>query len=447
MRCRREALKALQPCAAALSLFFLSCAGSGEFYQSVDRDVSGGNYLRAAEEVRRNRDAYGEKGSVLYHLDMGLLFHYAGVPDSSDVHLFEAEKEIQDLYTKSISLAAASVILNDNILPYDGEDFEKVLINVFLALNYAERDQPDEALVEARKVDLKLKELARRYEEKNTYWEDAFVRYLTGALYENDGELNDAFIAYRQALASYATYLKEYETPSPPFLLDDLVRTASLLSFEDEADTYRAMGGKEYESTTDPPGSILVIAYSGKAPIKIEQRSSVSVADTSGTLHTFQVALPRFVPRNLFPRTYRVLLRSGAEFLDSVSTSVAENITAIAGKALGDRLSLVYLKSGGRALLKYLLAEKAKSSMAKSGDQVGNFLKSVAVDLAVGATERADLRSWRTLPAEIQLARLDVPPGQYAVTVKASDGGYSIANRSVNVRAGRTEFVIVDDIR
>jgi hypothetical protein len=45
---------------------------------------------------------------------------------------------------------------------------------------------------------------------------------------------------------------------------------------------------------------------------------------------------------------------------------------------------------------------------------IGFFL----VRVAAIATERADTRSWLTLPANVQIARLDLPPGSYDVTVE-----------------------------
>jgi len=86
------------------------------------------------------------------------------------------------------------MLSNDLTLPYEGEDFETVLINVVAALNYVLLNQWDDALVEARKVDHKLNVINDRYDKKNVYKEDAFARYLSGILYEGKGELNDAFI-------------------------------------------------------------------------------------------------------------------------------------------------------------------------------------------------------------------------------------------------------------
>jgi hypothetical protein len=434
---------------AALSFFLVSCASTSAFYTGVENNIADGNYGAALDQVRANRPAYGDKSTVLYNLDVGLLFHYAGVPDSSNIYFFAAEKEIGELFTRSVTLAAASMLLNDNVLPYEGEDFEKVLVNVFLALNYAQKGEPDDALVEARKVDEKLREYARQYEGKNKYQEDAFIRYVTGVLYESRGEVNDAFIAYRKAFETYRVYTKEYGTPAPSFLLDDLVRTATLMSFDDEAASYRAMGGRAYTSGGVPSGSVIVLVYSGRGPVKQEVRPKVSIPDEKAVIHTFQVALPKFVARHQAGRRYSVDVRQGEGVTPMVATTeVAEDVTAIAARTLEDRLSLIYLKSGGRALLKFLAAEKAKSELSKnSDDKVRNFLGSLAVDLTVAVTEQADVRTWRTLPAEFQIARLNIAPGDYTVRVSSSDGKYILPGEPVNVRAGKSTFLIVDDVR
>ncbi|MBM2841657.1 MAG: hypothetical protein HW412_2185 [Bacteroidetes bacterium] len=443
---RAQYSKALWCFIAALFVLFCGCGPSTQFYRDVDIYTAEGKYDMAVEEVRKNEKAYGDKSTVLYKLDLGALYHYAGETDSSNKYLFAAEKEIEDLYTESISLKVLSFILNDNVIPYDGEDFEKVLVNVFLALNYAAKGMDEDALVEARKVDLKLKEYSRQYDGKNKYQEDAFIRYIAGVLYENEGEINDAFISYKKSYETYLTYEKEYGTKAPSFLFDDLVRTAKQLSFDDEAEKFKDLGGR-LPSNDKRMGSVLVVTYTGKGPIKIEQRPTVSIPDSSGTLHTFQIALPKFVPRMSISRVYDVAAVSGGDTIVA-GTTLAEDINAIAQKALEDRLGLIYLKSGGRALAKFLFAEKTKKDINKDDDsKVKNFLASLAIDLVVGATEQADTRTWRTLPAEIQIARLNLSPGQYTVSVISSDDAYRLKNVDVNVRPGRTSFVIVDDLR
>ena len=65
----------------------------------------------------------------------------------------------------------------------------------------------------------------------------------------------------------------------------------------------------------------------------------------------------------------------------------------------------------------------------------------------VGATEQADTRTWRTLPAEFQLARLNLPPGTYTLNIASSDNLYALSDVDVSVQLGKTSFVVVDDVR
>ncbi len=431
----------------ALSLFLAGCGSTEALQRAVDENIGRGDYSQAVEQIKGNQKLYGDKNTVLYDLDIGLLYHYLGEADSSNKFLLDAEREIDELYTKSISQEVLSFVINDNILPYEGEDFEKVMVNMFLALNFAEKGMTDDALVEARKVDLKLREYSRAYGDKNTYKEDAFIRYITGALYESAGEINDAFIAYRNSYEAYKSYQKNYGTPAPGFLLDDLARTASLNSFNDERDEFESLGGKPFDVRRERhEGSILVVTYVGQGPKKEQIRPSVSIPDSAGIIHTFQIALPKFVPRYAGGREYSVQAVSPS---DSALTTaeLAQDVTAIASKALDERLTMIYLKSGGRALLKFLAAEKAKSELKKNGNTFANIFGSIAIDLLVGATEQADTRAWRILPAQIHLARMNVKPGAYNLNVVCSDGKFTRRDVVVNVRKGKTSFVIVDDVR
>ncbi|RMH78741.1 MAG: hypothetical protein D6681_19795, partial [Calditrichaeota bacterium] len=251
--------------------------------------------------------------------------------------------------------------------------------------------------------------------------------------------------------------------------LDDLVRTATLMQFSEERDRFLAAGGHPYDPATEGDlGSLLVVIYAGKGPIKVETRTRVSIPDSSGIVHTFTVALPKFQPRYQGRRRYKVVAASPDDSLTTRSV-VAADITTLAEKSLNDRLGLIYLKSGGRALLKFLAAEKIKSKWKSKpkkkkkpngktdnaeeteedsgGSFLGNFFKSLFVDAVVEVSERADTRCWRTLPAQIQLARLHLPPGEYSLRVSANDGGFQMSESPVEINSRRTTFVIVDDVR
>jgi hypothetical protein len=173
----------------------------------------------------------------------------------------------------------------------------------------------------------------------------------------------------------------------------------------------------------------------------------VTIPDTGGTLHTFQIALPQFVSRHTLSRSYTIVSANTDDTL-TTEAHISEDITAIAQKTLEDRLGLIYLKAGGRALAKFLAAEKAKKDIKEGSDsKTKNVLASIAIDLLVGATEQADVRTWRTLPAEIQIGHLSLDPGQYTVSVVSSDGGYNLRSVAVEVKPGKSVFVLADDLR
>jgi len=75
------------------------------------------DYDACVVQIEESKDKfYKEKEKVLFYLDMGMLYHYCGDYEQSNEFLTEAEHAIEDLYTKSVGKATASLLLNDNAL-------------------------------------------------------------------------------------------------------------------------------------------------------------------------------------------------------------------------------------------------------------------------------------------------------------------------------------------
>jgi hypothetical protein len=58
-----------------------------------------------------------------------------------------------------------------------------------------------------------------------------------------------------------------------------------------------------------------------------------------------------------------------------------------------------------------------KAGTKRDDAAAAQLIGSLLVRVAAIATERADTRSWLTLPANVQLARIPLQPGTYDVTV------------------------------
>jgi hypothetical protein len=397
-------------------LLFLSCATPLRHYQIIETKMDEGDWWGAEKAAAKSwSKGYGERNRVLFDLDRGLLLHFGGKFKESNSFLFRAEGRMEELYTKRIRDEAASLLINDNLLPYEGEDFEKVLTNFFSALNYLQMEDLEEALVEARKVGHKLTLLGDRYEGKGRYHQDGLAQYLSGIIYEGMERWDDAYICYHKAYEAYTNQPQIYPFPPPHFLAKDLLRLSQYLERGDQYKRFQAEFGSiswMNQEGVKRGGEVLLLAFSGRGPVKEEFSLTVEKKDEEGNGYTFKLALPRFAPRFSQIASVEVLIDG-----KSHSLNLAEDIEVIARQVLEDRLPWIEAKSMARALAKAKADHEAKEKLGK-GD-LSRLLK-FSLDEAVKASERADLRCWRTLPAKIYIGRFFLAPGLHRVRLRFS---------------------------
>ena len=399
------------------SFIFSSCASAPTIQPQINGLVIAGRFKPALKILEENKEQYGINNRLLYLLDYGLLLHLAGRYEES-IPIFEEAKQIYDqLYTASLSKEAAAWLINDYFAPYRGEDFERLMINVFQALNYAALDNIEEALVEARDVDVKLGVINAQYkpDQKNVYKEDAFVRLLMGILYEASGTLEDldnARISYQKALETYRNdFEPNYDLPAPSILQENI----------DELDQQKSQG------------QIYLIHYAGISPIK--HQVSLPLPTPDG--HLVALAFP-FYDKRQYQESISdfKIVTSGDAQESQVTTELAEDIGAIATKNLDNRKARVIAKSVLRAGLKYWAEKNIENRIDKNhGEGSSDWFRYIG-SLYNIASEQADLRSWQTLPDQIRLAKLSLDPGEYTV----SCGAWA---KHVSVSAGQTKFLIV----
>ena len=123
---------------AGLLLSSLSgCAGPRKVYSTVDELNAQGKFNLAHNYVEEHAKDYGKRNRLLYLLDRGMFAFATGEFREAIAAFTEAEELITELYTISLSQEATTFVVNDNAAPYRGEDFESVMVNLFLALSYA----------------------------------------------------------------------------------------------------------------------------------------------------------------------------------------------------------------------------------------------------------------------------------------------------------------------
>ncbi|MBC2694084.1 MAG: hypothetical protein HF982_02140, partial [Desulfobacteraceae bacterium] len=404
-------------CPLILSGFLLfSCAPSLKYYAKVDEYLLNQEFDSAWYLARKNTKAFDKLNAVIYYLDEGILAHYARRYSESNQSLAKAESIMDELYTKSISKHIASFIINDNTIPYRGEDFESALVNLFMAMNYVGLGSLEDALVEARKIDNKLNIFNSQYEDdkKNVYREDAFIRFLMGVLYETEGEINDAYISYWKAENIYKNdYIRNYGVSPPVFLIENLLTLSLSLDFHEE---FRNIQNKYSNVLFINPiekkslAEIFFIHYNGFGPVKAETIFLVPMPDN----HVAKIAYPEFKKRRYRISKSKIYLENLSNSCSYIfETKLMEDIASIAVMNLKNRINSIKAKAIARATAKYLAARQAyKTAKRRGGELLGLLVKS-ASQAASWASEQADVRHWRLLPAEIRVGRILIPPGEY----------------------------------
>jgi uncharacterized protein len=454
------------------------CGPSVNRYFLIEQSLLAGDPVRAAAIVEQTEKEYGAKSRLLYEMDRGMTLQLSGQYQQSSAVLEQAEDEVERLYTRTIRSETAAFLTNDNALPYEGDAYEHVMINVVKALNYAAQGQLQEALVEARRIDHRLNVLSDKVKEPSGYRNDGFARYLSGILYEATGDLNNAFIAYRNAFEAYTAMRGWLRTPYPPSLRSDLLRTSEGLHFTPEFEEYR----RAFPDVAWTPVSaqqqlaqVVMISYNGRAPRKEDRFIDIPISLDALQLvllnrgfsqssyqrnraadsvlyglngRVVRVALPRLVPQKTQVPFENMTLTDMAGHPMTVRSELAQNVTALAEKSLSDRIPAITTKALARAATKFALAEGATRGAQQAAGRdaapwVGLIVGLLTKGLAV-ASEEADKRSWQTLPDEIHVARAWIPAGQYQVSIRPSGHGVAAGKegQSFNLAPGQTTFII-----
>ncbi len=467
----------------------MGCSGPMAHYDGVERSLLAGQGAQAIEIIEDAKDEYGSKSRLLYLMDHGMVLHLAGEYRKSNVVLEEAHLLIEDLYTKRIRDEAASLLLNEARQPYEGAPYEHVMVNVIKGLNYALLQQWNEALVEARRIDHRLNVLSDKEEGTNTYQEDPFARYLVGLLYDIAGDINNAYVGYRKAEQIYKENIGWTRVALPNVLKSDLIRTANRLGLQGEAKQYQEAYPEVASQLKVKPGTnlaqIVVVTYHGKGPIKEDLFIDVPVSLDALALVALtkrgfrgsgrrsrggeallygihgriaRIALPRFTLNERSQTLDSIQVRGTTTSLTTQSQRMYD-IHAVAEKTLADGYDSLVLRAVARTAIKMATAEglalgaraavRKKYKDKKDRDKnliglVGPLVGGIARVFAL-ATEEADIRSWRTLPGEIQLARIWIEPGEYSVAINSRDiqgkGPESDSLARLQLKAGETRFL------
>jgi len=424
----------------AAALMLGACAGPSRGHKlDLNAKIAARDWQAAAHHVDEAKDReYGEKNAVLFWLDKAAVLHDAGRYQESDVLLDAAEQRLDELYTTSISKAAGTFLFNDNTEDYRGEPHERALLHVLRALNYAYLGRGEEAVVEARKVSAFLAELSDKTGLKTVYRDDAFAQYLSALLFEDVGRQDDARISLHSASDTYGWYADAYGIGQPVF------------------DPGLGAPGD---------GELVLLHYNGVAPRRESNTIQVAWNDALAMVNATResdggggaqvqnalvAGLSAEAVTVAFPAQVQDPFRIQGSEVEveglRARTVIMEDISAISRKALEDRNTAIRARAVARATIKFVLAKVTEEQTKKHAGAGWGMVAGMITRAAAAASEVADTRCWSTLPAQIRMARLRLPPGHHVVNVSYLDEQgvvVSVESLDVETSAGKRTWVHV----
>jgi len=182
-------------------------------------------------------------------------------------------------------------------------------------------------------------------------------------------------------------------------LQQDLLRLATKLGMYEDLALFKKKYGNYKEKTDNNTGQVVVIYEQGIVNAKDEAKLNLPLFNTRDDMQFFTFALPVY-------RGGLATLRPLSVDIEGKNYQSQEivRLQSLASKDLEEHLAGLVTRQAIRIVAK----EQVRKKMTKSGGDVGNILAS----LYNVASEKADTRSWSSLPDSVQLMRIDVPVGK-----------------------------------
>jgi len=440
-----------------LSLSFLlatGCTGLTNYAKVTEQARFSISQGRFEDALTAFPDKYARgKDEVLVRLERATLLQLMGKYDESSREFQLGAAKIREYEEKAVISASratsqlGSLLLNEQVRPYEGEDFEKILIHAFGAVNYLMTGDLEGARVEIRNAYQRQNELKERHEKalekaekesRGTNWQDsfqkadsdryrelkskagdinsiyqnAFAYYISSLVYELGGEEDEAYIDLKKGIEA---------APWSKSIRKDLIRLSRRLGRGEDTEQWQEAFGK-LEDECGKGLDIFVIFQHGVAPVKEEL--SFPVPLSRGGLSFASLPVYRFVPSSV----------RAAELVyeDRVTeTSLVSDTDAIASRNLLDQFPVLFAKQVARSYFKARMTSKLSKEYGAIGAITGT--------IAAAITERADLRAWASLPKEIQVVREFVPESTKKIVVRGTPSTHA---KVIDIPEGTRHLIV-----
>lgn len=414
---------------AALTL--VGCATHADRLREVRAQFYEGRLETAAATLDRHLKRLGRQEDDVLKLDRAMIDLAAGRPRDAERTLREVRDRFDFLEQKDVAEMALSAATDDTQLSYPGEDYEKVLIRVFLSLSNLMHDGGDAAayaLQVSEKQQAIIQAGGSRPDEnpKLAYKMVALGPYLHAALAEENPMENDLTRRCREVVCSWQPGFRDGVN-----------------------DLHRAVYGRH---SAPGCGVLYVFALVGKGPHKEEvaevpTQMAMLIADRIISHNSKYNLTPTLAPVKV-PAIVAVANRvKSVQVAAGSASGRTAAITDVTAMAIAQH-EAVYPEIIGRAVARRAV-KKAALYAAKDAMDVNPWV-ALAIDaggVVWEATESADTRCWGLLPHEIQVLRLELPVGEQRISLEACDSGGPMGPRyehTVAILDGRNTYLLAN---
>jgi hypothetical protein len=447
---RRPLVSLLLP--ITVSLLVCGCAVDRMRLPQFDAAFESGNYQGARRIAAEQVSGSQPHRALLWQLQEATIDRMLGQYQASNAGFDRCEQAFKYYELENLGIAggktAVTVLSNDSLRPYSGEQYDRIMVNVYKALNFAALGDHENARVEfnralqrqvrakerfAAEIARNEREVTREEASQGTSpgsTERTMESPQTQAILSREYSNLDRFQAYPDFVNPFATYtaglyfllrgdcdkaldiLKEAHgmLPDNPIVADDFA----------SADANRRVLGKVY-----------VLFENGVVPARNEVRLDLPLFIVTNRVRYMGIALPTLAPRpRAFP--YLDIVSNGA----TGRTIPLASMDAVVAAEFKKDLPMVVSRAVASAIAKAALQYVAQRQM---GDLAGILAAGYSA-----ISTAADQRIWSSLPKEFQVGVTTMPtngqlvlrrPGSSEIIVPLP----SCANAIVSVRIPRAD--------
>ncbi|MBC8472317.1 MAG: hypothetical protein H8D56_22885 [Planctomycetes bacterium] len=415
--------------------------------------------LFAEKKISKQANPRGE--DLLWALQLGTVKRiqqdYTKSTDSFD----KAEDMLKYFDEQStIGDGIGTTLVNENIIPYRGEEYDGIMVNVYKALNFMVGKKFDLARVEFnRALDRqrrakekfneeinKLKSEMEKEQQQNEFSKSNVDNPETAELLAQKYPNLRNFEAYPDFVNPFATYLAGIFFN----LVSDHGKAVDLLK-----ESYGMVGDNGYiaedlavtENILDGKGrledTIWLIFENGLGPAKKEIRMDIPLFVATDDVKYVGIALPELYFRNK-AHQYLTAEVDGKDYQTRLISDMDRVVQTEFSKDYPGILTRAIISATAKAIAQYAL-EKQDSSKSS--------LASVLMAAYSFATTAADVRIWTSLPKEFQVARFPKPkdgklkvkrPGSIPVEINIPDCNNAIVYVRITTCQAEPIFEVIN---